>query len=378
MDSKELGKLLKERDEPKFRLEQIKKAIFQDGVFSFAEISTISKELREALDAEIKILSFVPKKVLAAQDGQSIKALLKLQDGNLIETVLISPKPGFWSACISCQVGCAMGCRFCATGKMGFIRNLTAEEITDQILFWKQYLRKYQIQNRKSQINPKSKIQNSKIGNCHRLGGVPTRRENLEIGNYDISNVVYMGMGEPFMNWPEVRQSLKDLTDPNLFGFGARSISVSTSGIGEGIENFGKEFPQIKLAISLHFASDEKRSKFMPVNKKYNLQKLKKALQKYFENSSRKFFIEYIMLEGINDSRGDALELVSFLKSIGKPQLLHINLIRYNTTSEDLRPSSGNATQKFKNYLLQNNINATIRKNLGSEIQGACGQLAGK
>ncbi|PJA86934.1 MAG: 23S rRNA (adenine(2503)-C(2))-methyltransferase RlmN [Candidatus Moranbacteria bacterium CG_4_9_14_3_um_filter_42_9] len=345
MDIKELEKLLELRGEPKFRLEQIKKAIFQDGVFSFAEISTISKGLREALDEEIKILSFVPKKVLQAQDGQSIKALLELTDGNLIETVLISPKPGFWSACISCQVGCAMGCRFCATGKIGFIRNLTAEEITDQILFWRQYIKK----------NLKFKIKNLKL-----------------------TDIVFMGMGEPFQNWPEVRKSLKDLIDPKLFGFGSRNISVSTSGIGEGIENFGKEFPQINLAISLHFASDKKRSNFMPVNKKYNLENLKKALQKYFENSNRKVFIEYIMLDGINDSREDALELANFLKSVGKLQLLHVNLIRYNTTSENLKPSSGNATQKFRNYLLQNNINVTIRKSLGSEIQGACGQLAGK
>lgn len=344
MDSRELEKILKRRGEPEFRLDQIKKAIFQDGVFSFTEISTLSRELREVLDKEIKILSLVPEKVLQARDGQSIKALLKLADGNLIETVLISPKPGLWSACISCQVGCAMGCRFCATGKMGFIRNLTAEEITDQVLFWKQYIKK----------NSKFKIQNLKF------------------------TIVYMGMGEPFMNWTEVRQSLKDLINSELFGFGSRSISVSTSGIAEGIESLAQEFPQINLAISLHFADDKKRSDFMPSNKKYNLENLKKALQNYFKHSNRKVFIEYIMLDGINDRREDALDLVNYLKSISKLQFLHVNLIRYNATSANLNPSSGNTTQKFKNYLLQNGINTTIRKSLGSEIQGACGQLAGK
>lgn len=345
MDIEKLEKLLKTRGDPAFRLNQIKKAIFQDGIFSFSEISTLSKELREFLEKEIRVLSFNQEKILKAHNGQSIKTLLKLQDGNLIETVLISPKPGLWSACISCQVGCAMGCRFCATGEMGFIRNLTAEEITDQVLFWIQYLKK----------NYKPKTTNQKL-----------------------TNIVYMGMGEPFQNWEEVKQSLKDLTNSDLFGFGSRNISVSTSGIGEGIENFAREFPQVNLAISLHFASDENRGKFMPVNKKYNLENLKKSLQKYFENSSRKVFIEYIMLEGINDSREDALDLANYLKSIGKTQLLHVNLIRYNPTSENLSPSSGNTTQKFKNYLLKNNINATIRKSLGSEIQGACGQLAGK
>lgn len=345
MDIEKLEKLLKTHGDPAFRLNQIKKAIFQDGIFSFSEISTLSKELRESLEKEIRVLSFNQEKILKAHNGQSIKTLLKLQDGNLIETVLISPKPGLWSACISCQVGCAMGCRFCATGEMGFIRNLTAEEITDQVLFWIQYLKK----------NYKPKTTNQKL-----------------------TNIVYMGMGEPFQNWEEVKQSLKDLTNSDLFGFGSRNISVSTSGIGEGIENFAREFPQVNLAISLHFASDENRGKFMPVNKKYNLENLKKSLQKYFENSSRKVFIEYIMLEGINDSREDALDLANYLKSIGKTQLLHVNLIRYNPTSENLSPSSGNTTQKFKNYLLKNNINATIRKSLGSEIQGACGQLAGK
>jgi len=374
MDINKLEEILIKYSEPKFRLEQIRKAVYKDGVFSFLEVSTISKSLRETLDKEIKVLAFSTEKVLTARDGRSIKALLKLRDGNLIETVLISPKParlastssfresrrGLWSACISCQVGCAMGCRFCATGKMGFTRNLTAEEITDQVLFWKQFLRKSQIPNPNFQTNNKSKIQKTKIE------------------NYDISNVVYMGMGEPFLNWEEVRQSLKDLIDPELFGFGSRSISVSTSGIREGIENFGKEFPQVNLAISLHFAGDKKRGEYMPVNIKYNLEKLKKSLRKYFGSSNRKVFIEYIMLEGINDSREDALDLARYLKSIGKLQLLHVNLIRYNTTSENLKPSSGNATQKFKNYLLENNISATIRKSLGEEIQGACGQLAGK
>ena len=142
MDIKKLQQFLQENNLPKFRLGQIQKAIFTDGVSSFGEITTLSKDLREKMEKEMRLLSFDVEKVLVAKDGQSIKALLKLSDGELIETVLISPKPEIWSACISCQVGCAMGCRFCATGKMGFKRDLTAEEITDQILFWKQYLKK--------------------------------------------------------------------------------------------------------------------------------------------------------------------------------------------------------------------------------------------
>lgn len=341
MNIQKLKEILDAHNQPKFRFEQICKAVFQDGVSSFAEISTIGKELRTVLEKEMQILSCEPQQVLVSNNKDSMKVLLTLSDGNLIETVLISPKPGDWSACISSQVGCAMGCRFCATGKMGFKRNLTAEEITDQVLFWRQYL-----------------------------------RQNNIAGNF--SNIVYMGMGEPFLNWQHVSESITMLTDAKLFGFGSRSISVSTSGIVEGIEKMAHEFPQVNLAISLHFSNDKKRDAFMPANKKDNMESLKKALQNYFSKTKRKVFVEYIMLEGFNDAVGDAQELATYLKSIGSPHLLHVNLIRYNMTSEELKPSSKNKTHLFKEALVKNNINATIRKSLGEEIQGACGQLAGK
>ncbi len=336
-----LAKLLEDNNQPKFRLEQVKKAIFQDGVFSFENITTISKELREKLKENLDILSFFPDKTLVSKDKRSIKALLKLKDGNLIETVFISPKPNIWSACISSQVGCPLGCGFCATGKGGFKRNLTAEEITDQILYWKQYMKK------------------------KGLAGV-------------FSNIVYMGMGEPFLNWEEVSKSLRNLTDPDLFGFSSRSISVSTAGIPEGIEKLAMKFPQINLAVSLHFSADEKRDKFMPINKKHNLEKLKNSLRSYFTHCNRKVFLEYILLENVNDSLEDAQDLIKYLKSIGNFHLLHVNLIRYNSTSDKLKPSSSSVAREFKNYLLRNGVNVTIRKSLGEDIQGACGQLAGR
>ncbi|EKE25610.1 MAG: YloN [uncultured bacterium] len=368
MNIKKIEKFLRDNNLPKFRLGQIQKAIFQDEVNSFSEITTLSKDLREKMEIELKILSFEIEKVLEAKDGQSIKALLRChselvsesivttrdelsdgilkqvqddKEGDLIETVLISPKPGTWSACISCQVGCQMGCRFCATGKMGFKRNLTAEEITDQVLFWKQYLRKNKIE-----------------------------------GNF--SNIVYMGMGEPFNNWEEVSESIKILTDEKIFGFGSRSLSVSTSGIVSGIEKMAMEFPQVNLAISLHFASDEKRSCFMPVNQVDNLESLKNGLKKYFQVTKRKVFLEYIMLDGINDTALDARMLADFIFSVGSTHLLHVNLIRYNTTSEQLVPSSKTRTQNFKNELEKHRVSATIRKSLGDEIKAACGQLAGQ
>ncbi|HBR71748.1 MAG TPA: 23S rRNA (adenine(2503)-C(2))-methyltransferase RlmN, partial [Candidatus Moranbacteria bacterium] len=297
------------------------------------------------LEKEMKILFLEPVNILVSKNGDSIKALLKTSDDNFIETVLLSSsdlenEKRSWSACVSSQIGCAMGCRFCATGKMGFKRNLTAEEITDQILFWKQYLKK--------------------------------------LKNNSISNIVYMGMGEPFLNWENVSESLKILTSKDLFGFGSRSLSVSTSGIAEGILKLAEEFPQVNLAISLHFPDDEKRSEFMPVNKKDNLEKIKEALQKYFQKTKRKVFVEYILLDGINDSEKDAEKLAKYLHSIGNAHLLHINLIRYNMTSADFLPSSRNKAYIFKEFLSKRKINSTIRKSLGEEIQGACGQLAGK
>jgi 23S rRNA (adenine2503-C2)-methyltransferase len=351
MDLNKLEKFLKENNQPKFRIVQIKKAIYQDGIFSFLEISTIPKDLRELLNKEIKILSFEVKKVLVSKDKHSIKALLKLSDNNCIETVLLSPRPDAWTACISSQVGCPLNCAFCATGKSGFKRNLTTEEITDQILFWKQYVK-----------NNLKFFENCK----------------LKIENCDVSNIVYMGMGEPMLNWEEVKKSLEDFINPKLFNFGSRSISVSTVGVKNGIEKFLEEFPQVNLAISLHFADNEMRSLYMPANKTYDLEDIKKDLQEYFKKSKRKVFMEYIMFNDLNDSLEDARKLTEYLKSIGNFYLLHVNLISYNETSEELKSSSKNKIEKFKNYLLQNKINATIRKSLGSEIQGACGQLAGK
>lgn len=340
MDVKKLEAFLTEKKEPNFRFKQICQAIFKDGIDSFLDISTVSKDLRNQLDQEIKILPFTKIKVLASKDKNALKALLELEDGSLIETVLLSPQEGHWSACISSQVGCPLGCAFCATGKGGFKRNLSEEEITSQALFWRQYLRKNKIAGK-------------------------------------FSNLVYMGMGEPFLNWENVKKSLEILIDERLFDFGRRNIAVSTVGIVEGVEKFAKDFPQVNLALSLHFADDQKRTQYMPINKKYNLTDLKNFLQDYCRTNTRKVFIEYILLTGINDSPEDALKLANFLKSIGKMQMIHVNLIRYNSIGGSLKPSSKEVAQRFKDELKQEKVHCTIRKSLGDDIQGACGQLAG-
>ncbi len=340
MDIGKLGKVLSSEKMPRYRLDQIKKAIFRDGVSSFLEISTLPKGIREILDQVVPILPFSVVQVFKSLDGDVKKALLKLNDGKKIETVLISPKPGIWSACISSQVGCPIGCFFCATGKNGFERNLTSDEITGQVLFWRQYLRE------------------------NKIKGI-------------FGNIVYMGMGEPFLNWKEVKKSIQNLTDPSFFGFGSRSLSVSTVGIPQGIEKMAKDFPQVNLAISLHFGNDKNRSKYIPINKSYNSDYLKKAIENYFRKTKRKIFLEYTMLEGINDSIQDADDLIDFIKSTENNYLLHVNLIKYNETGYGFVSSSGVVIKKFKDYLESKKINVTTRKSLGEDIQGACGQLAG-
>jgi 23S rRNA (adenine(2503)-C(2))-methyltransferase len=341
MSPKKLQEFLLEHKQPAYRFQQAVDAVCQQGVTSFGDVTVWPKALREAAASELPVLSCTPKKVLASSAKNAFKAALTLADGNVVESVLMSPKPGLWTTCISSQVGCAMGCTFCATGKLGLMRNLTAEEISDQVLFWRQYMKK------------------------EKLDGT-------------VNNIVYMGMGEPFANWTEVDKSLRTLTDPKMFAIGDRHISISTSGIVPGITRLAKEWPQINLALSLHAANDDERTAMMPVNKSFSLAKLQKALRDYFAITNRKVFLEYILLNGKNDTHRHAKELVAFIEGIEKPQLLHVNLIVYNKTKSNYEETPRERAREFMNLLKRAGVSATIRKNLGRDIAGACGQLAGE
>lgn len=370
MDILKVGKILEENGQPKFRLDQIKKAIFQDGVLGFSEISNIPQDLREILGKEVAILPFKVKKVFSSRDKKSVKALFELHDKNLLESVLMLSGKGTFSVCVSCQAGCPLGCQFCATGRGGLKRNLSAQEIESQVLFWRQWLKNTSAFGGLtfSTLRP----------HPSRITGVPSPYQG-EGNDVKISNIVYMGMGEPFLNWMEVKKSLLDLLDPKMFGFGSRSISLSTSGIPEGIEKLSEEFPQVNLAVSLHFSNDEKRSRYMPVNRKYNLECLRESLQKYFKKTKRKVFLEYVILSGINDGWEDAKELLGYIRSIGHEHLLHVNFIAYNSDEKGIFKSSDKKkVLDFRNYFLKNKINCTIRKSFGEDISAACGQLAGK
>ncbi|MCK4539599.1 23S rRNA (adenine(2503)-C(2))-methyltransferase RlmN [Candidatus Parcubacteria bacterium] len=341
MNFHKLKSTLRDLQEPNFRYKQIVSAFCKKGVLDYSQISNISKKLVKDLKERIKPLSFSAEKIYSANNNLSFKARLKLNDGELIETVFLSPLPGAWSACVSSQAGCKLACKFCATGQSGFKRNLSSEEITDQVVFWKHF-------SREKKLN----------------------------GNF--SNIIFMGMGEPFMNWDEVKSAIKQLVDPEFFGFGSRHISVSTSGVVDGIKKLANDFPQVNLAISLIFPEDSLRSEYMPINRKFNLKKLQLAISSYLNKTNRKVFLEYVMLKGINDDLKQADNLIDFINTIENGRkLLHVNLIRYNTTMVEFIPSDLGTVNKFKNHLLRKSIKTTIRKSLGDEIKGACGQLAG-
>lgn len=339
MDLEKVRAVLERRGEPGYRLAQILKSVYRDGAADYAAMTSLPAPLREELAREAPILSLSARKVVVSSDARAHKAALALQDGSLVESVLLKPKPvESWSACISTQVGCAMGCTFCATGLMGLTRNLTAEEISDQVLFWRQYLR------------------------AKRLRG-------------ELTNVVYMGMGEPLHNIENVFGSLRVLLDPARLALSPRHVAVSTVGLVPGIERFVAEFPQVHLALSLHAADDKLRGLLVPANNAYGLKELARVLEKVLAKTRRKVFLEYVLLAGENDAPENARDLAKFVKSASRPDLLHVNLIAFNPTDTPHRKPAAESARRFRDLLLRAGVRVTIRKNLGTDIQGACGQL---
>jgi 23S rRNA (adenine2503-C2)-methyltransferase len=330
MNLEKLEEILK--SEPAFRLKQAKKAVFFDLIENWEEATTLSKDLREILQKEVPLE--IKGKMLVSKDGRTVKAAIKLEDGSKIETVLMKHTDKRNTICVSSQVGCPLGCLFCVTGKMGFKRNLDPSEIVGQVLFFARYLKK-----------DKEKI----------------------------NNVVFMGMGEPFLNWENVSHAIQIINDDNCFGIGARKISVSTAGITEGIERLAEDFPQINLAISLHAPDDKLRGELMPVNKKYPLRKILQAVDNYIKKTNRKVMFEYVMLKDTNDSEKQAKELSKIMR---KP-LYMVNLIAYNPNGR-FESSSPERIKKFKSILEKAGVFTTQRYRFGTDIEAACGQLAGK
>jgi len=340
MDLAKIEKILEK--EPAFRLKQVKKVIFQDLIENWDEATILPQNLRQKLSKNYPIQELKAEKILTSKDGQTIKVLFVLRDGLKIESVLMRHIDGRRTVCVSSQVGCSIGCRFCATGQQGFKRNLSADEIVEQVLFFARFLRTK-----------------------------PT--EDGPLSTEKVTNIVFMGMGEPFLNYDNVLEAIKILNDKEGFNLGARHISISTAGITEGIEKLAKEKLQVNLAISLHASDDELRTKLMPINKKYPIEKILAAVNDYIKKTKRRVMFEYLMIDGVNDFEGEAEELAKLLK---KP-FYFINLISFNPIGHsDFKPSPGWKIKKFKEILEKARIATTQRYRFGKEIKAACGQLA--
>ncbi|MBU3935590.1 23S rRNA (adenine(2503)-C(2))-methyltransferase RlmN [Patescibacteria group bacterium] len=326
MDIKKVEKLLSELNLPNFRLKQIVKNYFSGKYKKFEEMTDLPLDLRKELDDKVGLLAVAEIEIKKGEDCE--KTVLKLKDGKKIETVLMNY--GEWiSACLSTQVGCAMGCKFCATGKMGLKRNLEAEEIVDQLLYWN------------------NKVQPQYVG-----------------------RIVFMGMGEPFANWENVWRAIEIIHD-NL-DIGWRKMSISTVGIIEKIYEFADLGVEINLAVSLHATDQKTREKLMPVAKENNLDELRKAFEYYCQKTRRQLFFEYALIDGINDSIAEARRLSRFIKS---NKLFYLNIIKLNPTDGAFWSSNREREADFLRELDRARVLYSVRKSFGREIKAACGQL---
>ena len=320
--------------EKPFRAEQIFKWLFVDKVKSFDEMTNLSLDLREKLKANYNICNFEILNKLVSKDG-TIKYLFDIGDGNAIESVLMDYHHGK-SVCVSSQIGCKMGCKFCASTGIAFIRSLTSGEIVEQIISIEQDT------------------------GC------------------TVSNVVFMGIGEPMDNFDNVMNAIAILNNPKGLNIGARHISVSTSGVVPRIYEFADRNIQSTLSISLHSPDDEKRSSMMPVNNLYNIEELMKACKYYMEKTNKRISFEYALAKDNNDNLEDAEKLIRLIKTqLGNhTNLVHFNLIPINNIEGGkYTKSSMDNIIKFRDYLNNKGITATIRRELGSDINAACGQL---
>lgn len=317
--------------EPKFRAKQIFSWLHK-GVESFDEMTNLSKATREKLSQESYVSTLKIKEKYVSKIDKTTKYLFELPDGNCIESVVMYYKHGI-SICISSQIGCRMGCNFCASTIGGLYRNLTAGEILNQILF-----------------------------------------AQKDIGER-ISNVVMMGIGEPLDNFENVIKFLHNVNNPDGINIGYRHISLSTCGVVPRIYDLAKENLPITLSVSLHAPNNEIRSSIMPVNKKYPIEELIKACKDYIKTTTRRISFEYSLISGVNDSIENAEELAKLLKGI----LAHVNLIPVNKIEErDYHKGNKEQIRMFQKRLEELGINATVRRELGSDIQASCGQLRKK
>ena len=317
---------------PRYRLAQVYRAAVKELEGDFSALTVLPAALRSKLAESMKLSSLAVEREATSQDGQTTKFLFALADGKEVEAVLMRHRGGRTTACISSQAGCALKCDFCATGQGGFFRNMSSLEIFDQAVH-------------------------------------VARRARGE--KLSLTNLVFMGMGEPFLNYDAVMDAVLLLNDGQGFNLGARHITISTAGVVPGIQRFAEEGIQINLAISLHAADDAARTKIMPINKKWPIGVLMSAARAYVAATNRKVFYEYLMLAGVNDRPQDARQLADLL---GGP-LHHVNLIPYNATDAPYQRSDAASMKRFQSILRERGVPATVRHTMGADIAAACGQL---
>ncbi|MGB9730485.1 MULTISPECIES: 23S rRNA (adenine(2503)-C(2))-methyltransferase RlmN [Calditerrivibrio] len=335
MTLEELKEFMVVQGEKSFRGEQVYKWIFQKGVKDFSHMTDLSVELRRKLQNTASFTYLKPIEIKRDEYDGSQKFLFELEDKNKIESVALKDQDRI-TLCVSTQVGCRMGCAFCATAKIGFIRDLTAGEIVRQVI----------------EVN-----------------------EHLATNSEKVTNIVFMGMGEPLDNYHNVVKAIEIITDEMGLGYSHRKVTVSTSGVIDRIDELFKLKKQVNLAVSLNATTDDIRSAIMPINKKFNIEKLMKKLKSLPIQKRKRITIEYVMIKGVNDTLDDAKRLVRLLN--GLP--IKLNLIVYNDGgNENYHAPDEQTVLSFQKYLLDKHITAFIRKSLGKNIEGACGQLYAK
>jgi 23S rRNA (adenine2503-C2)-methyltransferase len=335
LDLAQLQQQFIDMKEPAYRAKQVYQWLWEKSARTFEEMSNLSKELRKKLDENFAI-NVVQVSNSQFSNDQTIKSSFRLYDGNIVEGVLI-PVEDRMTACVSSQVGCSLTCKFCATGYMDRKRNLNADEIYDQVVLIDQQAKK----------------------------------------NYNVplTNIVYMGMGEPLLNYANVLKSIERITAPDGLNMASKRITVSTAGIAKMIKKLGDDGVKFNLALSLHAANDKKRNEIMPITEHNSLKALAESLKYYFSKTKNPVTYEYIVFNSFNDEIEDAMELAKFCKHVP----CKVNLIEYNPIQfADFTNAEGDKIDAFSKYLKSQGVNTNIRRSRGKDIDAACGQLAVK
>jgi 23S rRNA (adenine2503-C2)-methyltransferase len=374
--------------QPSYRAGQVQRWLYKDLVSDFSQMTNLPLDLRHKLEAEFRIGSadLVAQKI--STDGWTRKVLLKMRDGNTVEAVLMLYYDRA-TVCISSQVGCAMGCTFCATGQMGFTRNLTSGEILEQVIWFNRWLREHP----HGKTSPRSGARRAGLADPRPSDRSPlTAGQGVKVPTADnswfatgegspsepprqldaITNIVFMGMGEPLVNYNNLWNAIRTINSPQGLGMSARRMTVSTVGVAPQIRKFGREDLQVNLAVSLHAPNDQLRSTMMPMNDRYPLAELISSCRDYVETTHRRITFEYVLINGVNDGLDMASELESLLKGL----LCHINLIPLNPVpGTGMRATPREHVLAFQKILEEAGISTTVRIERGVDIAAACGQL---